>query len=151
MNNKDVAEIYNRYTNSKLLKENHFDDLFDDESWQSPDTDSCCMDSEPGWGPESFSDSVRTMPVSELLNQIKGHDEGLYRKLIYYIRDTYHEDNKPTSEPSFDSPISIEDIDDNISSCGMSPIKRISIIRKESVEPKQKDLDLLISIHKAKK
>lgn len=144
MYNQESYKMYKKY-----LKESHnFDDLFDGESWENKDESCGCSDI--GWGPESFSDSVRMMPVSELLNQIKGTDEGLYRKLVYYIRDTYHEDNKPTSEPSM--PLSIEDMDDTpISSCSMKPVGAISIIRKESKETKTKDLNLMIEIHKAKK
>lgn len=140
-----------RYNMSnKRLNEFHHPEhkSFDMSSWE--DTGSSCGCGDMGTGPEMFSDAIRTMPVSELLNQLKGTDEGLYRKLVYYIRDTYHEDNKPVSEPSFDNPISIEDVIAP-SSCGMgSPVKSISIIRKESNQ-KGPDLDLMLEAWKAKK
>jgi len=124
--------------NKRSINENH---QFDSDSW---DQGSSCGCGDLGSGPEMFSDSIRTMPVSELLNQLKGTDEGLYRKLVYYIRDTYHEDNQPTSEP-----ISIEDIVSS-SSCSMKPVGSISIIRKESKE-NGPSLDLMIEAWKAKK
>lgn len=124
----------------KFIKE-----MFDMGSWDDMSSSSCgCGDNS---GPEMFSDAIRNMPVSELLNQIKGTDEGLYRKLVYYIRDTYHEDNK--QDFSYDSPISIEDI----SSCDSSPIRgSVSIIRRESNSTKKgPNLDLIIEAYKAKK
>lgn len=52
---------------------------------------------------ENFSDEIRNMPVSELLNQIKGNNNDLYRSLVTYIRDTYQEfdsDNIPEGPPA---------------------------------------------------
>lgn len=49
---------------------------------------------------ENFSDEVRNMTVGELLNQVKGNNEDLYRSLVTFLRDTYQEfDNEPEGPP----------------------------------------------------
>lgn len=50
----------------------------------------CCFGSDVDY-PEIFSDDIHNMTVGTLLNQIKGNDEDLYRKLVKYIRYVYYE------------------------------------------------------------
>jgi len=49
---------------------------------------------------ENFSDEVRNMTVGELLNQVKGNNEDLYRSLVRFLRETYQEfDNESEGPP----------------------------------------------------
>ena len=157
MNTQEYTKIFENYKNSKTKTEPIKEDFgscetFKPEAWEKEEQHepSCgCQNiNASAEGPESFSDTIRDMPVSELLNQIKGTDEGLYRKLVYYIRDTYHEGEQQSDSNEFENPISIEDIM-GASGMGMSPIKTISVMSHES--KKGPSTDLMVESFKALK
>ena len=116
-----------------------------------------------------FSDDVLNMTLRDLFNQVKGTDEGLYRKLIYYVHDKMHDTpsyddeidsmyDSPCSTPedSFKSPISAimksSISEEPFSDMGPGePVKRIIIRRESKKTSKKPDTDLLIESIKALK
>lgn len=119
-----------------------------------------------------FTDDVLNMTLRDLFNQVKGTDEGLYRKLVYYVYDKFHEDPsqgyEDPCEPGIgefssceEEPITIarisavkdfDDVMDNMPVRGMGRRMRWGP-RYESMRKKRNfpDTKLLIEAYKAKK
>ena len=107
-----------------------------------------------------FSDDILNMSLRDLFNQIKGTDEGLYRKLVYYVHDKFHESPDYSNDDMSCSPFESEpdpfenSIDsspfDDIEDAMTPSNKRVIVIRKESKD-KKINADLIVETAKALK